>query len=117
MRQSETFLVVGHEPSFAALGGIGRLLLAAHGNYGLTYVGSVGTGLTQRSAKDLRKQLDRLKTAAPAVRVAKKGVVWTKPTLAAEIAFRGWPHDEKLRHASFKGQGGGADTVAIYRLN
>ncbi|MGW9333621.1 non-homologous end-joining DNA ligase [Bosea sp. NPDC055594] len=114
--QSETFLIVGYEPSPAALGGVGRLLLAAHGNYGLTYVGSVGTGFTQQSARDLRKQLDRLKTAAPPVRAAKKGVVWTKPMLAAEIAFRGWTHDVKLRHASFKGVREKADEVAIYRL-
>lgn len=114
--QSETFLIVGYEPSAAALGGIGRLLLAAHGNYGLTYVGSVGTGFAERSATDLRKQLDRLKTAAPPVRATKKGVVWTKPALAAEIAFRGWTHDDKLRHASFKGLRDRADEVAIYRL-
>lgn len=114
--QSETFLIVGYEASSAALGGIGRLLLAAHGNYGLTYVGSVGTGFTQRSATDLRKQLDRLKTAAPAVRVAKKGIVWTKPVLSAEIAFRGWTHDEKLRHASYKGLRDKADEGRIFRV-
>ncbi|HEV7339817.1 MAG TPA: non-homologous end-joining DNA ligase [Bosea sp. (in: a-proteobacteria)] len=115
--QSETFLIIGYEPSAAALGGIGRLLLAAHGNYGLAYVGSVGTGFTQRSATDLRKQLDRLKASAPPARgIVRKGIIWTKPQLAAEIAFRGWTHDEKLRHASFKGLRDKADGVAIYRL-
>lgn len=47
---SETFLIVGYEPSSVALGGIGRLLLAAHGNCGLVYVGSVGTGFTVSTA-------------------------------------------------------------------
>lgn len=115
--QSETFLVIGYEPSSAALGGIGRLLLAAHSNYGLAYVGSVGTGFTQRSATNLRKQLDQLKAASPPARgIAPKGIVWTKPQLAAEIAFRGWTHDEKLRHASFKGLRDKADEVNVYRV-
>lgn len=48
--------------------------------------------------------------------VMPKGVVWTKPMLAAETAFRAWTHDVKLRHASFKGLRERADEVAIYRL-
>lgn len=115
--QSDTFVIIGYEPSSAALGGIGRLLLAAHGNYGLANVGSVGTGFTHRSATDLRKQLDRLKATSPPARgVSKKGVVWVKPKLAAEIAYRGWTHDEKLRHASFKGLRDTADEAKVYRL-
>lgn len=66
--QSDTFLIIGYEPSSAALGGIGSLLLAAHGNYGLAYVGSVGTGFTHASATALRKQLDRITAASPPAR-------------------------------------------------
>lgn len=115
--QSDTFLIIGYEPSGAALGGIGRLLLAGHGNYGLTYAGSVGTGFTHNSATALRKQLDRIKTAAPPARgLSRKGVVWVRPKLAAEIAYRGWTHDNKLRHASFKGLREKADETKVYRL-
>jgi bifunctional non-homologous end joining protein LigD len=115
--QSDTFLVIGYEPSTAAIGGIGRLLLAAHGNYGLAYVGSVGTGFTHRSAAELWKQLERITAAAPPARgVSEKGVIWVKPKLAAEIAYRGWTHDEKLRHASFKGLREEADEAKVYRL-
>jgi bifunctional non-homologous end joining protein LigD len=115
--QSDTFLIIGYEPSGVALGGIGRLLLAAHGNYGLTYVGSVGTGFTHASATALRKQLDRITAASPPARgLSRKGVIWVKPKLAAEIAYRGWTHDEKLRHASFKGLREKADEAQVYRL-
>lgn len=115
--QSDTFVIIGYEPSSAALGGIGRLLLAAHGNYGLAYVGSVGTGFTYASATALRRQLDRIKAASPPARgVSKKGVVWVKPKLAGEIAYRGWTHDEKLRHASFKGLREKDDEAKIFRL-
>ncbi|WP_349236841.1 MULTISPECIES: non-homologous end-joining DNA ligase [unclassified Bosea (in: a-proteobacteria)] len=115
--QSDTFLIIGYEPSSAALGGIGRLLLAGLGNYGLAFVGSVGTGFTHASAAALRKQLDRLATASPAARgIAGRGVVWVRPNLAAEIAYRGWTHDDKLRHASFKGLRDKADAAGVYRL-
>ncbi|MCV9937703.1 non-homologous end-joining DNA ligase [Boseaceae bacterium BT-24-1] len=115
--QSDTFLIIGYEPSSAALGGIGRLLLAGHGNYGLTYVGSVGTGFTHTSATALRKQLDRITAGSPPARgLSRKGVVWVKPKLAAEIAYRGWTHDEKLRHASFKGLREKADEANVYRV-
>lgn len=46
----------------------------------------------------------------------KKGVIWVKPKLAVEIAFRGWTHDEKLRRASFKGVRETVDEAAAYRL-
>jgi bifunctional non-homologous end joining protein LigD len=36
------------------------------------------------------------------------------PALAAEIGFRGWTHDGKLRHASFKGLRAEADIDSIY---
>lgn len=114
--QSDTFLVIGYEPSAVALGGIGRLLLAAHGNYGLTYVGSVGTGFTAASASALRAKLDRIRVDNPAANIKRKGVVWTRPKLTAEIAYRGWTHDQKLRHASFKGLREKADWSEVFRL-
>ncbi|AZO82072.1 hypothetical protein BLM15_30265 (plasmid) [Bosea sp. Tri-49] len=48
--------------------------------------------------------------------LSRKGVVCVKPKLAAEITYRGWTHDEKLRHASFKGPREKADEAKIYRL-
>lgn len=116
--QSDTFLIIGYEPSIAALGGIGRLLLAAQGNDGLTYVGSVGTGFTTRSATELWRQLERITATVPPARgIRAKAVVWVKPKLAAEISYRGWTHDDKLRHASFRGLREQADEVAVFRLN
>jgi bifunctional non-homologous end joining protein LigD len=35
--------------------------------------------------------------------LARKGVVWVRPELVAEVVYRGWTADEQLRHASFKG--------------
>lgn len=47
---------------------------------------------------------------------ARKNVVWAKPTIIAEIPYRGWTHDGKLRHASFKGVREVQDNAAIYQL-
>jgi len=65
--QSDGFAIVGYEMSTASFGGIGRLLLAARKGGELVYVGGVGTGFNERSAADLRKQMDKLTMAKPAV--------------------------------------------------
>jgi bifunctional non-homologous end joining protein LigD len=114
--QSETFLIVGWEASTGALGGIGRLLLAARRGNGLVYVGSVGTGFTAKTGSEMRRRLMSILVEKPAIPLPKKGMRWVEPTLAAEIAFRAWTNDGKLRHASFKGIRGDADVGDIYRL-
>jgi len=54
--QSDSFFI-GYEPSAAALGGIGRLMLAARKGNDLVYVGGVGTGFKLRETIKLRKDL------------------------------------------------------------
>ncbi|WP_084652297.1 hypothetical protein [Bosea sp. BIWAKO-01] len=60
-----------------------------------------GTGFAERSANALRKDLDRLITHKPSIALKRAGVLWVKPQLAAEIEFRGWTTDLKLRHRSY----------------
>ncbi len=98
--QSEGFFIIGYEPSPSALGGIGRLMLAAWKRNRMTYVGGVGTGFTDRTATALRKQLDALLIDKPALKLTRKRTRWVSPSLVAEIEFRGWTNDQKLRHAS-----------------
>ncbi|NSZ19856.1 non-homologous end-joining DNA ligase [Agrobacterium vitis] len=114
--QSESFVIVGYEPSSAARGGIGSLLLAAYQGNAFVYVGSVGTGFKEKEAVELRHMLDTLKTRRAPVAVDKKGVVFVQPTLIAEIEYRAWTDDGKLRHASYKGLREQQDNAAIYKL-
>jgi bifunctional non-homologous end joining protein LigD len=65
--QSESFLIVGYEKSAASFGGIGRLLLAGRKGKDLVYVGGVGTGFNEQSARELRAQIDKLIIDKPAV--------------------------------------------------
>lgn len=116
--QSESFVIIGYEPSRIALGGIGRLLLAARQLGHLVYAGGVGTGFTHASGSALRKQMDKLVIPKPAVAMKerKRGYRWLTPALVAEIAFRAWTDDGKLRHASFKGLRDEADENSVFEM-
>jgi bifunctional non-homologous end joining protein LigD len=115
--QSESFAVIGYEPSTAMRGAIASLLLAARRGNDLVYVGSVGTGFKDQVARDLKVQLDAMKVATPAAPVVGKKLVFAQPELVAEIEFRAWTNDGKLRHASFKGIREAADAGAIFELS
>ncbi|MDP9812580.1 bifunctional non-homologous end joining protein LigD [Rhizobium tibeticum] len=117
--QSDSFMVVGYEHSMVARAGIGSLLLAARKGNDWVYVGSVGTGFNERSAEYLRKTLDRIKRKTPPVKYdgRRKNLVWAQPTLIAEIEYRAWTHDGKLRHASYKGPREVQDNAAAYEIS
>ncbi|CCM79495.1 ATP-dependent DNA ligase (fragment) [Rhizobium mesoamericanum STM3625] len=116
--QSDSFIVVGYEQSSVARGGIGSLLLAARKGDDWAYVGSLGTGFSVSVAEKLRKMLNRIKRKTPPVSCGgrRKNLVWVQPTLIAEIEYRAWTHDGKLRHASYKGLREVQDNAAVYEL-
>ncbi|WP_458395649.1 non-homologous end-joining DNA ligase [Rhizobium ruizarguesonis] len=115
--QSDGFAIVGYEKSSASFGGIGRLLLAARKGDEFVYVGGVGTGFNERSAAELREQMDNLIISKPAVDTGRKrNAVFIDPKLVAEIEYRAWTHDGKLRHASYKGLRDAADVATVYEL-
>ncbi len=114
--RSESFMVVGYEQSASARGGIGSLLLAGRNGDDWVYVGSVGTGFNTKDAEYLHKTLDKLETKQPIVPLKGKNLVFTLPTLIAEIEFRGWTKDGNLRHASYKGLREVQDNAAVFDL-
>ncbi|MGO8068708.1 non-homologous end-joining DNA ligase [Rhizobium leguminosarum] len=115
--QSDGFVIVGYEKSTASFGGIGRLLLAARKGGELVYVGGVGTGFNERSAAELREQMDKLIIGKPAVDTGRKrNAVFVRPELVAEIEYRAWTHDGKLRHASYKGLREVQDESRVYDI-
>lgn len=117
--QSESFFIVGYQPSAAALDGVGRLFLAAQKGDAIVYVGSVGTGFSHASATALRISMDELIVPKPIACLAhrRKTARWLRPALVAEIEFRGWTDDGKLRHPSYKGLGEEADEASVYQLD
>lgn len=117
---SEAFFIVGYEPSSALPTGFGSLLLGAYRDGTIVDVGSVGTGFSQAEATRLRKMLDKLrwKQKQPPVPYAGEAdIVWVHPTLIAEIEFRAWTSDGKLRHAVYKGLRERQDNADVHQLD
>jgi bifunctional non-homologous end joining protein LigD len=87
--------------------GIGALLLGCYEASKLKYAGRTGTGFTQKTHKILRDQLERLRQTSnpfdnpPAE--ARRGVIWVKPELVAQVSFSTWTADNLVRQASFQG--------------
>lgn len=114
--RSDSFVIVGYEPSEAVPGAIGRLLLAAKKGDGLVYVGGAGTGWTHTVAIELRKLLDEIATKMPAVDLKRRNAVFTEPLLVAEIEYISWTEEGRLRHPAFKGIRERADDATVFEL-
>ncbi|HZD76381.1 MAG TPA: DNA ligase D [Acidobacteriaceae bacterium] len=87
--------------------GLGALLLGYYQEGKLLYAGRAGTGFTQKSQAEIRKRLESLRSSTnPFLAVGaaeRKGALWVKPQLVAEVAFSTWTADNLVRQASFKG--------------
>jgi bifunctional non-homologous end joining protein LigD len=104
---AQEFVVAGYLSRSDSPKAVGALVLGLYKGKALAYVGRVGTGFNAKTAADLWKQLQLLRTAEPPFAqrlssIERKGVVWVRPELVAEVAYRGWTADGLVRHASFK---------------
>jgi bifunctional non-homologous end joining protein LigD len=95
---------------------LGALLLGYYTDDGrLIYAGRVGTGMSQKVLKDLRRRLDPLRRpksplSAPPPRGTRFGsplvlsrVHWVEPQLVAEITYLTWTADNLLRRTVYVG--------------
>ncbi|MBB5960452.1 bifunctional non-homologous end joining protein LigD [Saccharothrix tamanrassetensis] len=87
---------------------IGSLLLGAHDDTGLVYIGHVGTGFSHTTLTDLRHRLQGLRrTTSPfssqIPREHARDAHWVDPVLVGDIEFRQWTTDGRLRHPSWRG--------------
>jgi bifunctional non-homologous end joining protein LigD len=118
--ESEAFFIVGYQPLEASSAGFGSLVLAAYRGGEIVDVGSVGTGFSQVEAAKLRKMLDKLRwkqKRPPVAYAGKADIVWVHPTLIAEIEFRAWTADGKLRHPAYKGLRDRQDNADVLQLD
>ena len=104
----QEFVIGGFTEPQGAREGLGALLIGYYDGGRLAWAGKVGTGLTAKSARDLRARLEPLAQEispfTPAPRGADaRGAHWVRPELVAEVAFTEWTAGGKIRHPSFQG--------------
>ena len=105
----QEFVIAGFVPASNDKRAVGALVLGVYDKGRLRYAGRTGTGFTQSSARELYRTLHALErdrtgfAAVPDEERGARGPVWVEPKLVAEIAFHGWTHGDRVRHASFQG--------------
>ncbi len=106
--QEQEFVIVGYKDATHLKGAIGALVLGYNEGGKLRYAGRSGTGYSMQTARALWKKLQPLRRDDPAfgrVPEEERGrkAHWVEPKLVAEITFRGWTAQKRVRHAVFKG--------------
>jgi bifunctional non-homologous end joining protein LigD len=104
----QEFVIAGYVPSSVSRDLVGSLVLGYWRDGDLVHVGRVGTGFSRAVAEDLAARLKKLERKTPPFAEAldadaRRGVVWVKPELVAEVEFRAWTAEGILRHAAFRG--------------
>jgi bifunctional non-homologous end joining protein LigD len=110
LTQTQEVILCGWKPGAGRRAGtLGSLLLGAYDqNNRLVYLGGVGTGFTSRMLDDLLERLrplhqDRSPFAEPVPRQDARDAHWVQPRLVADVEFRSWTPDRRLRHPSWRG--------------
>ena len=103
----QEFVIGGWTDPKGARTGIGSLLLGVHEKDGkLRYAGNVGTGFSESTLRELRRQLDALAAQRKPFEAGSglpRDAHWVKPDLVCEVSFGEWTRDGKIRHSVFHG--------------
>jgi bifunctional non-homologous end joining protein LigD len=117
IRREQEVVVVGYEPGKGARADLGSLILAVNEDRELRYVGEVGSGLTQRTIRQLKPELDAHRVDTPPVTNAPRirGAIWSEPRLVVRVEFAEWTDDGYVRQAAYKGLEIGKDPKSVVR--
>ncbi|WP_421035239.1 DNA ligase D [Mitsuaria sp. CC2] len=113
-QQRQEFVVIGFTDRAGSTAEVGSLLLGYYDEGQLRSAGSVGTGWSASTGKELHAMLKKLESSTPTVdraeikpgRWSKRSPGaerWVKPKAVVEVAFSEWTPDGQIRHASFRG--------------
>ncbi|MDQ3492040.1 MAG: non-homologous end-joining DNA ligase, partial [Chloroflexota bacterium] len=106
IRQEQELVVGGYEPGQGSHADLGSLIVGVHEGDRLVFAGQVGSGMDERTRRDLVERLDALRVAAPpfadppSIRAAR----WAEPSIVIRAAFAEWTRDGLLRQAAYKGE-------------
>ncbi|MBI5112166.1 MAG: ATP-dependent DNA ligase, partial [Rhodovulum sp.] len=87
---------------------VGALAVGAYENDALRYLGRIGTGYTEKTARALFRRLDPLRRktmpfAGLPADERRRDMVWVEPAVVIEAELRGRTGSGLVRHAAFKG--------------
>jgi ATP dependent DNA ligase C terminal region len=86
---------------------LAALLIGVYENKELIFAGKVGTGFDRAESARLVKRLEPLAQKTPSFKavpnLARRGAIWIKPKLVAQINFTEWTGGNSLRHPSYQG--------------
>jgi bifunctional non-homologous end joining protein LigD len=136
-RPTQEAVIGGFTQASDGGGTIGALLVGFHEGDQFVYAGKVGSGLAGQVLGDVQHRLEARRTPeSPFAEVPaelRRGVQWVKPDLVAQVEFREWTNEGRMREPVFLGlredrdphhvvrerpgivEGGGVDTVAAGR--
>ncbi|UVE96458.1 ATP-dependent DNA ligase [Dietzia sp. B32] len=88
-------------------GSLGSLLLGLPAETGLTYIGRVGTGFSDKQARALLDELEPLtRKTSPFVEQlpadARRDAIWVLPKLVVEVRHQGFTDDGHMRQSSWR---------------
>jgi len=103
----QEFVIGGFTLPSNEIYGVGALLLGYYQGDKLIYAGRTGTGFTQKTHAMLRARIDKLRRTSPPFESVppdgRRGAIWVKPELVAQINFATWTADNLVRQAAFQG--------------
>jgi bifunctional non-homologous end joining protein LigD len=103
---SQEFVVGGWTDPQGSRKGFGALLLGAYEGDTFRYVGSVGTGFSNKALSDMYAKLTALARKTSPFDTPVEGEAkahWVKPELVVEVRFTEWTRDCLLRHPAYLG--------------
>ncbi|CAN5768079.1 DNA ligase D [soil metagenome] len=117
IRRQQEALVCGYEPGKGSHADLGSLILCLYEGEELRYVGEVGSGLNQRTRRQLKAQLDEHGLDRPPVSNPPRirGARWSEPRIVVRVEFSEWTDDDLLRQAAYKGLEIGRDPRSVVR--